>query len=355
MSSNLVRNASVSMVEFEKCAAAPARPAPLAARYPLQHDRLNREARVVALLDLLQVQINSFAMCEIEDRCGLIVPPSEELIVHYVLEGEGTIVSDQVSLPIKAGMVIIIPRLLAKQINGRGPVGTLYDVDSSCPLAPGIMKFSASSGSDRALVLGCASVDASLGPRLALFEYVTQPLAFSNQNQIVTLTFKAILQELSDPDIGTKALVDTLMKQILILLLRDSLKRSAMAAPLEATLADCQITQAISIIMARPQDPHTVDKLARVVGMSRSCFARIFAEKVGMSPMRYVQVARLTLASTLLKSLTVPIKSIANSVGYASRSHFSRAFVSMFGADPTTFRDQAKSAALAASDRAFVN
>ena len=355
MSGIFVRDASDPMVELENCAAVPARPAPSTAQYPLQHDRLMSEARVVALLDLLEVQIDSFAMCVIEDYCGLVVPPFERLIVHYVLEGEGTIVSDRGSLPIKAGMVIVIPRLLAKQINGRGPVSTLCDVDSSCPLAPGIIKFSASSGSDRALILACASVDASLGHRLALFEYLTQPLAFTHQNQIVKSTFNAILQELSEPDIGTKALVDTLMKQILLLLLRDSLKRFGTAAPVAATLGNCQITQAITIIMARPQDPHTVGNLARVVGMSRSCFARNFAETVGMSPMRYVQAARLTLASTLLKSSTNPIKSIADLVGYASRSQFSRAFVTMFGADPTTFRHQANSAALAAKDRDRIN
>lgn len=350
MSGIPVRDASNSIVEFENCAAVSARVS-LSVRYPSQQDRLVREARVVALLDLLKVHIDSFAMCEIDDCCGLVVPPFDKLVVHYVLKGEGTIISDRGSLPIKAGMVIVIPKFLAKQINGCGSISTLCGIDTSCPLTPGIVKFSASSGSDGTLILACASVDASLGHRLALFEYLTEPLAFSDQNQSVALTFKAILQELSEPTIGTKALVDTLMKQILLLFLRYSLTRSSTAAPLEAILADCQITRAITIISARPQDPHTVDNLARGVGMSRSCFARIFAKTVGISPMRYVQVARLTLASALLKSSTIPVKSIAVSVGYASRSQFSRAFVTMFGADPTTFRHQANSSALAARDR----
>jgi AraC-like DNA-binding protein len=36
------------------------------------------------------------------------------------------------------------------------------------------------------------------------------------------------------------------------------------------------------------------------------------------------------------------VKSIAASVGYASRSHFSRAFQAKFGIDPSSFRSPRK-------------
>ena len=330
----------------ELCNLEQLQPALLDPPYPLLTPRRMPEANVVALLDLLAVQIDAFAMCEIEDCCGLSVPPSDRLTVHYVLEGEGTIVSEHGSLPIAVGMAVVIPRGLAKQINGREPILTVSDADLSCPLAPGLVKFSASSGSKMALVLGCATVEANLGHGLALFENLSQPLVYQDQTQIVPLTFKAILRELSQPGIGSKALVDTLMKQILLLFLRESLKRAGTATPLEPLPVNCPIIRAIDIIAARPQDPHTVDKLARVVGMSRSCFAQKFAETAGTSPMRYVQATRLTVASRLLKSSTIPIKSIADSVGYASRSQFSRAFVTMFGVDPTTFRQQANATEL---------
>ena len=308
----------------------------------LEPSQLERETIFVSLLDLLVVQIDSFAICEIGDCCGLVVPPSDKLVAHYVLEGEGTIVSDQFSLPIKAGMIIVIPKGLGKQINGRGPTSTLLDVNSVCPLVPGIVKFGAPDFAENALILACATVNASLVPRMSLFEDISLPIVCLDQNLIATSIFRAIVEELSNPGIGTKSLVDTLMKQIFLLLLREELQRSRTAMTRKATPTDCQIAQAINIIMTRPQEQHTVLKLAHDVGMSRSSFARNFVDKVGMSPMRYVQAARLTLASALLKSLTIPIKSIAASVGYASRSQFSRAFVSMFGADPTTFRQQAQ-------------
>lgn len=308
---------------------------------PLQERRYKPEPNVIALLDFLEVHIEAFATCEIGSGCGLIVPPTNKLVVHYVLEGEGTIVSEHGSLPISAGMAVVIPRGLAKQINGREPILTVSDADPGCVLAPGLVKFTVSSGNEKSLVLGCAVVEANLGHGTALFQSLSRPLIFQVQNQMVPPIFQAILRELSQPGIGTKALVDTLMKQVLLLLVRESLKDIETAAPHEPLAVDCPIMRAIDIIAARPDGEHTVEKLARIVGMSRSCFAQKFAERAGTSPMKYVQAARLTAASRMLRNSTLPVKSIADGVGFASRSHFSRAFVTMFGVDPTTFRHQA--------------
>lgn len=336
--------------DLETCDATPQLAAFFDAPDQFQASRGPSESNVVALLDLLDVQIDAFAMCEIDDCCGLIVPPFDRLVVHYVLEGEGAIVSKHGSLPITAGMAVVIPRGLAKQINGREPILNVRDADSSCALAPGLMAFRVSSGSENALVIGCASVEASLGHGVALFESLSEPLAYQDRSNIMPQTFKTMLGELSQPGVGTKALVDTLMKQILLLLFRESLKGNEKTMPLDLLAAECPIIRAINIIAARPQDAHSVEKLARVVGMSRSSFALKFAETAGTSPMKYVQAARLTVASRLLKSSTIPIKWIADSVGYASRSQFSRAFVAMFGVDPTTFRQQANTTAMAVSD-----
>jgi len=42
----------------------------------------------------------------------------------------------------------------------------------------------------------------------------------------------------------------------------------------------------------------------------------------------------------LLRSTKLPVKLIAASIGFASRSHFSRAFASAYGADPSRFRSE---------------
>jgi len=40
----------------------------------------------------------------------------------------------------------------------------------------------------------------------------------------------------------------------------------------------------------------------------------------------------------LLRSTAMPVKTVAGTVGFASRSHFSRAFRDVYGIDPLNFR-----------------
>ncbi len=47
---------------------------------------------------------------------------------------------------------------------------------------------------------------------------------------------------------------------------------------------------------------------------------------------------RLRRAERLLAETKLPVKSVAARVGYASRSHFSRAFKAAFGIDPAAYR-----------------
>jgi AraC family transcriptional regulator, activator of mtrCDE len=58
----------------------------------------------------------------------------------------------------------------------------------------------------------------------------------------------------------------------------------------------------------------------------------------GESPLGFVQRVRLWHAATLLSTTDLSVKVVAASVGYASRSHFSRSFRAAYGVDPRTYR-----------------
>ncbi len=49
----------------------------------------------------------------------------------------------------------------------------------------------------------------------------------------------------------------------------------------------------------------------------------------------------MQLAAKLLTTSPMPVKVIAESVGYASRSYFSHAFKAAYGCDPSTYRNRA--------------
>ena len=83
--------------------------------------------------------------------------------------------------------------------------------------------------------------------------------------------------------------------------------------------------------------PWTVERLARLVGLSRSVLAERFTGMVGQPPMQYLALWRMQLASRLLLE-GGQVAAVAGAVGYESEAAFSRAFKKLVGQAPATWR-----------------
>ena len=79
--------------------------------------------------------------------------------------------------------------------------------------------------------------------------------------------------------------------------------------------------------------------------MSRAAFAERFRATFERPPMAFLRDVRLRRAARLLAETDLPVKAVAGRVGFASRSHFSRAFKASFGADPAAYRAAASQGA----------
>lgn len=295
--------------------------------------------KLETLLDLLDVKMNAFAICEIGSGCSLRCDPLDMIVVHFVLQGRGTIEWAHGSIPVRPGMMIIVPRRLPKRINGPGPIAKTVDAAEVCPMADGMLRFRAC-GNNADLILGCGSVLATTGDGRDVLDGLAEPLAVQVDDEALPLLFKALLAELSMAGVGTRAVVGAMMKQIMLLLLRSHLMREGSDSPLYPELADERLVRAVSAMIATPKAGHTLESLARIAGMSRSRFGHHFEAAYGKSPMHFLQHERLEKAARMLQTTALPIKSVASEVGYASRSHFSRTFRSKFGVDPSQFREQ---------------
>lgn len=309
-------------------------------------DTLEREIEVKAttpspqterLLEMLEVKVDAFAICEIENRCALRCSPLETAVIHFVLKGQGTIEWAGGAHRIGPGIVVIVPRHLAKQINGLGPVSTIVDAEDACPLADGLMKFSAVDV-HADLVLGCGSLDVSFGSAPSLFDSLNAPLFERIDDELLPRLLEAMLVELSAVRTGTRAIVSTIMKQMIVLLLRSHVGNPSAGTQFWLALADARLVRALMAMMQNPEAPHTLTTLARIAGMSRTRFTESFSAAYGQSPMQFLQATRLLRAARMLQTSPLPTKAVAVAVGYASRSHFSRAFRDRFGIDPSHFR-----------------
>ena len=85
-------------------------------------------------------------------------------------------------------------------------------------------------------------------------------------------------------------------------------------------------------------NPVSVEKLAELSGRSLSCFKREFQQIYGMSPHRWLRTKRLEHAAWLLSTTTRLVEEVADACGFASTTHFTRAFKEKFGLSPRDYR-----------------
>ena len=105
-----------------------------------------------------------------------------------------------------------------------------------------------------------------------------------------------------------------------------------------AALRDAQLGRALAVIHNNPAEDWTLERLARIAGMSRSGFAARFADMVGQPAMRYLTDWRLQRARLGLLESRAAVGQVARSAGYQSEAAFGRAFKQFFGESPGSLR-----------------
>jgi AraC-like DNA-binding protein len=103
-------------------------------------------------------------------------------------------------------------------------------------------------------------------------------------------------------------------------------------------LADRRIARVIEVIQTNWQRNWTLAEFASLAGMSRSSFAAVFKQKVGISPMDYLTHWRMQIACDLLGDGKDAMINIATAIGYSSESAFSSAFKKVLQCRPGAYR-----------------
>jgi AraC-like DNA-binding protein len=101
---------------------------------------------------------------------------------------------------------------------------------------------------------------------------------------------------------------------------------------------EARVTRAIRSIDSHPDDPLTLDALAREAGLSPYHFLRTFERLTGVTPHQYVRRTRLREAARRLITEGGTVLDIALDSGFGDVSNFNRAFRTEFGRTPLAFR-----------------
>jgi AraC-like DNA-binding protein len=207
------------------------------------------------------------------------------------------------------------------------------------PPGESVHEITAGSKGEGDLVIGCGLIDVRYGNSFGLFDQLTRIISVDLTQSPQALTaFQGILDEQSRAVAGQDTMTAALMTQCLVHFFRELPQEGRDAMPWLDALQDDRLGRVVEEVISKPGADHSVDSMADTAAMSRSAFSSMFLKSFGRSPMRFVNHTRMQHAAELLANQPVSIDEVAKAVGYASRSHFSRAFKDHAGMSPQAFR-----------------
>lgn len=302
-------------------------------------------AELDELVSTLDVGMVKLAECIVSKGYKLTLGSVDFPGIHYNLAGQGRmLVGDHPPVELKPHTLVILPKRSPFSIEVRGdshPLTVCKTFDSNALNAPPaeFHRLVAGDNDPTPLTLICGYFRVSYGISIDLFSTLANPIVeqFDASDQL-DQKLKTALDELVAQEVGMGVMTTSLLKQVMIALVRRSLSSPSQWIERFAMWGDPQIARAFGIMAANPTAPHTVQSLSQKVGLSRTVFMNRFAATFGVSPIAVLRQLRMRRAATLLQSNHATIDQVAYNTGYASRSSFVRAFRKLYGCDPSEYR-----------------
>ncbi|MCS3446074.1 MULTISPECIES: helix-turn-helix transcriptional regulator [Bradyrhizobium] len=288
---------------------------------------------VIALTELLVPRSHRVEM-------GMIDAPG----IHYNLSGVGHIsINGGPKIQLSPHLLIIVPPNTPFTIEVDGDGGPPKLISRDCwTRQEGILRVAVPNELPE-IVQICGFFNASFGQSVRLFADLREPVIeqFEPADRI-DLKLREAMDELLQQEVGVGAMTASLLKQIIVALVRRSLRSSERWTERFSILADRQLSRAFAEMVARPGAGHSVQSLAHSAGLSRSAFMARFSEVFGRTPMAILRDLRMRQAAIDLATTTTSIDVVAQNAGYESRSSFARAFRKAYDRDPSDYRRMAR-------------
>ncbi|MFA5966760.1 MAG: AraC family transcriptional regulator [Sphingomonas sp.] len=278
------------------------------------------------MLTTMSVAVQRFLSLTLKHGHALTGNRGAGIEVHYVLAGTMCLEVDrQPAILCGRGTLILLPPGLERTIRPASDVEPGTGTAEFC--------------TDQDLLIATGAITARVSGTFGLLGSVARPIIEDLGGiPFIGESYRLMVAEFAGAEYGSRTLADALMKVCIVMVLRRTLSRSEADRGLFGALRHPRLGKALAAVIANPAAPHNVSSLAGVASMSRSAFAREFSAAIAMTPMAFVARARLQQGADLLSGTRLPVKMIAANIGFASRSHFSRAFAAAYGADPSSFR-----------------
>ncbi|WP_425284830.1 GlxA family transcriptional regulator [Methylobacterium gossipiicola] len=124
--------------------------------------------------------------------------------------------------------------------------------------------------------------------------------------------------------------------------IRESGEGQRMDLRMRLGIAHPKLLHVVDLMEKTFAEPLASQDLAEAVHLSKRQLERLFLKYLGRSPARHYLCIRLEHARHLIRQTAMPLLTIAIECGFASASHFSKAYVDHFGHPPSSERKQPK-------------
>jgi AraC-like DNA-binding protein len=141
-----------------------------------------------------------------------------------------------------------------------------------------------------------------------------------------------IARELQDPDDLTPLECQALAFEMLVHASRLERARSRSGEP------PAWLQRVEALIHDRFREPIRIDDVAAEAGVHAAHLSRVFRDRFGTSPGRYLRRLRLEWAADQLVAGSEPLNRVALRAGFADQPHFTRAFHRYWGLTPGRYR-----------------
>jgi AraC family transcriptional activator of mtrCDE len=140
---------------------------------------------------------------------------------------------------------------------------------------------------------------------------------------------------------GGRAVLNALSSALFTLVMRAASEAEKAPEGLLSLAGHPRLAPAIAAMFANPVHPWKLPDLADLCGMSRATFMRHFQDRLGCSALDLLTDLRMSLAANELKTPAISTEAVAEKVGYQSVSAFRRVFAERMGMTPGEWRQLA--------------
>jgi len=165
-------------------------------------------------------------------------------------------------------------------------------------------------------------------------------LSLGRHGDGVCTLFERALEERNHYAADSQLFISLLVTQLLALGSRAVLQESPGKPISEAGVMDRTLQEALSLLHGDHDRHLRIRALAATLGISVQYLGRLFSDRLGCSPLQYVNRLRVDRAKALMRETRLSIQEISWACGFENPFYFSRLFHKLEGEPPSRYRER---------------